>query len=96
VEVVTHDKNSLAVDEDVNIRDVNALGGGQSSFPGAVRVHRRGLDQAGRRDHPRQHQSGTSLQHRRDRRHPRPRGDRLGRGGTSSSRSDRATATAFT
>ncbi len=34
VEVVTHEKNSLAVDEDVNIRNVNALPGVNPQFPG--------------------------------------------------------------
>ncbi|HEU5179213.1 MAG TPA: hypothetical protein VFW45_00350 [Candidatus Polarisedimenticolia bacterium] len=34
VEVVTHDKDSLAVDEDVNIRDVSKLGGVNPHFPG--------------------------------------------------------------
>src|SRR5262245_11536297 len=34
VEVITHDKNSLAVDEDVNIRDVSKLGGVNPHFPG--------------------------------------------------------------
>jgi len=34
VEVVTHDKDSLAVDEDVNIRNVSALGGVNPHFPG--------------------------------------------------------------
>jgi hypothetical protein len=34
VEVVTHDQSSLAVDEDVNIRNVNALGSVNPHFPG--------------------------------------------------------------
>jgi hypothetical protein len=34
VEVVTHDKDSLAVDEDVNIRHVDALPGVNPQFPG--------------------------------------------------------------
>jgi len=34
VEVVTHEKDSLAVDEDVNIRNVSALGGVNPHFPG--------------------------------------------------------------
>src|SRR5262249_4179782 len=34
VEVVTHDKDSLAVDEDVNIRDVSKLGSVNPKFPG--------------------------------------------------------------
>jgi hypothetical protein len=34
VEVVTHERESLAVDEDVNIRNVSALGGINPQFPG--------------------------------------------------------------
>ncbi len=33
-EIVTHEKNSLAVDEDINIRNVNALPGANPQFPG--------------------------------------------------------------